>query len=484
MPGAPTRPTGRKPFLLAALATTVVLGVLLLLQVPLPQRQKSWLYQLQDKHMLGTGVLVAIAFALPLVARMVSLVSASEHPRAIARKAVALVLFGVALQHGLALSENRGWRGMRDHIVYSGHSTFAEVAAKYRDLGMVLRDYDRIAADQKYLPSKPPGQLLFYMLTGLAADAVVPDAWSKSAPGLMTDRQWRLTNLALFAWPLLSMLTLLPLTYLAVALLPRELSLWPAFLYLLAPPTQLITLHLDQVLYPLLTTTMWVLAVLGVRDRRRPWLGWAAAGVTAWVGLFVSFSVLPALPLTAAFAWAAASRTGHERPLGLLLRGAIWAALPFVALTALAWASVGYNPVHTFQTCMAYHHKWKSWTNDMRWPAARLDLIEYTYWLGPAIVFAFGWQVVIALRGLRAWRSWDGVVPAATFAVLMITDIFGSTVAEVPRLWMFLVPAVVFAAGPRIGSLAEAGRGPRLAVAMATTQFAWMFCLKAMEDFG
>jgi len=72
--------------------------------------------------------------------------------------------------------------------------------------------------------------------------------------------------------------------------------------------------------------------------------------------------------------------------------------------------------------------------------------------------------------------------PVATFAVVVITAIFGSTVAEVPRLWLFLVPAFVLVAGERIGSLGTERR-VQIATTVAAMQFAWIFCLKAMEDF-
>ncbi|WP_394829492.1 hypothetical protein [Pendulispora albinea] len=499
-------------FLTVAAFATVLVGVLLALGV---QTVPVGRYEIHDKGMLGTLVLVAAAFALPLCARMV----AAPHPSntALARKVAILVVTGFALQHGLALAENRGWNGMRDRMVGRGHAEFALEAGKLQSAWAALRDYETIAAEKSFLPSKPPGQLLFYMAVADLADAVVPDRWSvppPDRPEVETSRQWRLINTALFVYPLLSMLTLLPLTYLGLALLGRDLALWPAFLYMLCPPVQLVTLHLDQTLYPLLVTTLWAFAVRAVcvagatrddpgaaRSVARTRALWAGAGALAWLAQFVSFSVLPAFPLTAVLVWAArATIRKVDRPLPWrpLLRGALLALAVFALLTALLAAAAGYNPLHAFQRSLAHHHRWMRWNESLRWPAARLNLLEFFYWIGPPIVLAFGWQCAKGIASLVRRRIDGRSTPAmGTAAILAATAIFGATYGEVARLWLFLVPAVILSATPTFAHLvadantdtgadvnASTARRQRMLLVTAALQGAWMFCLKAMQDFA
>ena len=90
---------------------------------------------------------------------------------------------------------------------------------------------------------------------------------------------------------------------LSLELLPRRLALWPCALYVSAAPFNLITLHLDQACYPLLAVTLWWCAARAGASPRGSAIWGAAAGFVAWIELFVSFSLLPALPLAAYIGW-------------------------------------------------------------------------------------------------------------------------------------------------------------------------------------
>jgi hypothetical protein len=348
---------------------------------------------------------------------------------------------------------------------------------------------------QDFARSKPPGQLLFYMGLASLADAFMPAGVQESLPtdGVLSDRHRRLAHFASLVLPWLATLALIPLTVLAARFLPRELVLYPAALYLLAPPTALITLHLDQALYPLLATLTWALAAQAGGAAQRGWAWGASAGVAAWLCVFVSFSLLPAIPLAAVFAWAATETGDRLRKARRLLPTLLGFLLAFVFLAAMAWHGAGYDMVDRFCAAMAHHGAWiiahhpdwEGWPESLplRLLAAVLNLLEFGYWSGIPLIGLYLWSVVAAARllfGLRIGRS--ELTAIAVGVLLAAAGLFGGSIGETARLWIFMLPAVVLVAADRLKT-SGGHRVHECLLAVAANQLAWMFLLKAKQDF-
>ena len=94
----------------------------------------------------------------------------------------------------------------------------------------------------------------------------------------------------------------------------------------------------------------------------------------------------------------------------------------------------------------------------MRSYFALLNLIEFTLWCGiPLSLLA----AADLWRSLRNWRVWDeglGLSLSLLF-ILLVLGMVGKTAAESGRLWLFLVPLVLFSAARHFSPhLRQAGR--------------------------
>jgi hypothetical protein len=475
-------------FVAVAGVATAVLAVLAWRGVETVQRLEHYFYRLGDRQLMDMGVILAAGVAWPYAIRLT--LRGSTRTGWVATGS--LVLVGFLWQQSLALAEKRGIDGMRDQLLRSGHSEFARTATTrhVRPLELI-GGYERFveAPDQEFARSKPPGNLLVFWAAGRAAEILMPHVWD---PPLPTDSiyvanvyHWRLANFATLFFPLLSCSVLVPLAWLGGQLLGEKHALWPALLYLLVPSIALVPLHLDQVLYPLLACGLWSLTVAAIRARGRAAVSLAAAvGAVAWLSLFVSFSLLPAIPLALAFA-VAALRMEHRKGLRALTGPLGAAAGAFLSLSLVVWTAFGYDPLERFRRAMDNHSRWKGWQESFRLPATCTNLAEFGYWLGVPLVLLFAFGILTALRRPAASDvdgSWQVPVSIGTCVVLVATAVFGRTLSEVNRIWIFFLPAVVTVAAQALRRIAGSRTEPAIA-AVAALQIGWTVVLKCFAGF-
>ena len=473
-------------FISGASIATMVLAILAAQGIETVQRLDHYFGRLGDRQILDTAAILGTGFALAYAVRLVR-EGAGRHSSG---ATAALLLVGFLFQHSLALAEKKGLDGMRDHLLQSGHNEFARTVTTRRIEPLALiAGYERLVQDpdQGFARSKPPGTLLVYWVADRAAQAVMPWIWD---PPMPTDSpyvanlyHWRLANFATLFFPLLSYAVLWPLSWLGRRFLGPADGLWPAFLYVLVPATALLPLHLDAVLYPFLACSLWALAAaVGEANERAAVLLGAAGGVVAWLCLFVSFSLLPALPLALAFAAAARARDG-QRPWHPLRATAAGVAA-FFAVGLAVWMLAGYDPFERYGQAMTNHMHWKRWQESFRVPAAITDTAEFLYWLGMPIVLLFAHETVAALRrGKRPrLRSWAARLALGVCLVLGTTALFGRTLSEVNRLWLFFVPAIAIVAAHALRRIAGPRAEPAL-TAVVALQVGWAVVLKCYEGF-
>jgi len=483
---APNRRLGA--FVVGAGVVTTVLAVLAWHGIGTLQRLEHYFYRLGDRRLMDMAVILAAGVAWPCAIRLAVRGSARHGWLATG----GLVLVGFLWQHALALAEKRGIDGMRDQLLRSGHNEFARTVTVRRLRPMrLIANYERFvgASEQEFARSKPPGNLLVFWAGARVAQVLMPHVWDPAMPAdsalVANSYHWRLVNFATLFFPLLSCSVLVPLVWLGRQLLGAKHGLWPALLYLLVPSVALVPLHLDQVLYPALACGLWSLAFAAVRARGRVALSLGlAAGAVAWLSVFVSFSLLPALPLALAFAVAAFRmdrRGGWPALTGPL--GA--AASAFFGLSLLFWTALGYDPLERFARAMANHAGWKAWDESFRLAAALTNLAEFGYWLGVPLTLLLALGILSALRRPAASDvdgSWQRLVSIGTCVVLLATALFGRTLSEVNRLWIFFIPAVVTIAAQALRRLAGSRSEPAIA-AVASLQIGWTIVLKCFAGF-
>lgn len=461
-----------------------VLGIVCLaLGVETVQRQPWWFWRLQTKNVLlpGLGVVSGVGALLVLAnARW-----CSGSTRHLAWNTAMAFLAGYVLQQGFALAEGRGAAAMRSRIQFSGHKEFAFTATGNQRAEEVLRNYEDLVRDrsQIFARSKPPGQLLYYMAMSRVAQAVMPHLWNPPKPAELRPATWHLMNFAVLFFPLFACLVLVPLAFLGRWLLPPSQAHWPLLLYVVTAPAVLVTLHLDQVLYPFLVASLWALAVGAARARGAiAWWVWSAAGATAWLALFVSFSLLPAIPLAAFLALAASKQQGGARR---AFAGLVLAAGTFLVFAVLFRMAANYDLRIAYERVLLNHRAGKRWDDAHRLSAGLCTLSEFGYWIGAPFVALFVWESLATLRSTWRRRDASGAGAWMTLAVLLVTAFLGTTYAEVARLWIFFVPVVALFAAHRLSMLVRPtpALAPWALGSCLLLQLFWTLALKVWQDF-
>jgi len=197
-----------------------------------------------------------------------------------------LILAGWITQVSFALMEGKGLDGLQDRMVSTGHAGFAREALRTDDYLEVARHYESLIAGHRLsglCSTKPPGQLLVYLLT-LRASAIL----DLVATGI--GRFTRLTIFASLTWPLMTYLVCLVMPPMGVQLGCRRRGLGGDPL---RHRSERDPGHAAPRSVPLPSSRGVPRPALP--PRRAPARGWSAAlaGVTLYLGLFVTFSLLP-----------------------------------------------------------------------------------------------------------------------------------------------------------------------------------------------
>jgi len=393
-----------------------------------------------------------------------------------------LVLLGFCIQMGFGLMEARGIDGIRDRTVTTGHAEFAAIAAHNDDIGRTATQYEAIlreadSAAFRYVRTKPPGQVIVYMLTQKLSNLINPVSTPK-------DRFDRLATFAGYLFPLMAYLVLIPLFVFARSVAGDKDALRACLLYTFIPAVTLVTMHLDQVLYPALAMTCLMLAALACTRR---WLPYALlTGVAVYVSMFVSFSLLPVIPLTFLII-PVICLYRDDRPGGLKRCGNIVGAIILGMLTmygAGAWL-LNYDPFVRFENAMRYHEQWKAWSAGtggmIRF--ALLNLTEFACWMGIALAVVYGSHVVSSLRdGVRKRLSRIEMLSLTFAAVIVLTAVFGRTKGEVGRLWIFFMPPVCLFAARELSRRFDR-RSKRVFGLILGLQFVTILIMKKYMDF-
>jgi hypothetical protein len=393
----------------------------------------TWHWIFTDKP-AGPFWLIGLLVVAPSVVICLVLRTDDKHGRRI----LALILLGYGLQMGLALLEERGIDGMRARMVYTGHAEFAVVATEQESIWSVVSNYERLLERGElgaFANSKPPGQLVLYMVTQRMANLVNPQT-------RFQDKLDWFRTFASYVWPWASYLVLVPLFYFARALVGSEYAVRACVLYLLIPSLNLITLHTDQVFFPLLfATALCLIAVAHVRGRVLLAL---AGGASVYLAVFCSFGLAVVVPLAIVVCFALSRQDGGFA-LGRFAKTVGGMLVGLLTMAAVFCLAFGYDIGLRYRNAITFHADWQNWEPSAGTVvhSAVLNLVEYALLLGIPVSAS----AISGLgKSLRRMRRWDfGVVPSvslALLAVLVFLAFFSRSVGEVARLWLFLVPCV------------------------------------------
>lgn len=478
------------------IVSTLLVWAAFLLEAPLFPLLPHWVWSLHKSHLPAAWILLpAAALGLGSVRFVL------RHPERWRLNLLMLIGAGYALQLAFAFSEGRGMDALSSQYLGGGHGRLARAATEQRSPLRLVTSYGQLLDTGELVSfphaTRPPGAVLF--LVGMERLSRV---WGEGEEGDSPPALERLSSMAAWTLPLLAYLTVIPLFGICRRLYGTSAAAWVApSLYLFIPNVTLMTLHLDQCLFPLLAWTCVYTAVRGL-DTGHP--GWAVgAGVLLYLSLFVSFGLIALAPilLLLGLLWKRAGKEQQRlKATGLysLLLGAGWLAtyLTFHAL-------FGYDAVAQFRFGMAAHQAFKvlDWTLSATLYFAGLDALEFALWCGPPVsvlaVAEMRRVLWTARRGLSALGGGTSDADAESLAagrhhsvvltfaiVISLLALFGKTAAETGRLWIFLVPLVLMAAAGALMRLRRGGdQWHRYLLLICALQFVTVLVLKRHQDF-
>jgi hypothetical protein len=434
-------------------------------------------YRIEPRS-IGAGVVLALTFiGLPFAVRLVLSDAAAW------RKLVAAVLLGFGLQWSFALAEQKGTHPLHERLWETGHAEFLRLSIYPLPPGYV-RNYDDIGIRSKWLyaRTKPPGALAIYRGVALIAKGPVGAAaerlfYGEAQRDLLTHARMRISGVLFVLFPLLTFLALVPLFFLARPLL-GERGAWVAvLLYPVTASALLVTMHLDGAVYPLVGCAALALAL---EARRRAWLA-AIGGAVLSLGVFVTFGLLPLVPLAGALAVLGPVEDVARPTRAGLLRGLVQGALftaGFLVVHLFFMLALGYHPFSRYADARLVHHIWKTTVAIQPW--LTLNLMQFVLWTGVPVMGAALVETVLGL-GHGGWRTLRGLFAPMLVVVILVTNQLGEAKSEVMRLWLFFVPLVCIAAAGRLVAWEEHGR-KWLVPATLALQLLYVFALKSNFD--
>ena len=440
--------------------------LILYLRIPVLDALPYWKYNLRPipiNHLWIAFVFLCLGLAI-----LFSFLKVNN-----ALKLIVLIVLGTAIQFSLAYSKGQGLDGIRVRISDSGHTEFAKVTVEQPGVLHALQNYETLAKKKSYgyIPSKPPGTLLFYMLTEKISNALWP----------ASDPETRLNNLYTFAsisWPILSYLVLIPLFFLSRELFASsEWGMVTCLFYITIPSVNLITLHTDQVLFPLMVVATTLMAVVALRTDKV--LFSVLCGITLYLAAYFSFGLAVIGLLFSVFLFVSVPEHTF-RPLGIAIRHA-FAILIGTALTHLLISfTLNYDIVFRYNRAIEHHLSWKDWENTLGTylRAGITDGAEFSVWVGLPLILLFVASVGVSLHQFLirkpSFFSYYILALAGIFVVLLV---IGKTKAETARLWLFLVPFLCLSAASFVRQQDWSSRYTNLFIAiilfleMGTTYF-------------
>jgi len=399
-----------------------------------------------------------------------------------------IIATGIVIQHTFGLMEGRGIDGVRDRAINTGHASFTFEALSEIPFLSVAGFYDDLII-HKVLPdypnnTKPPGQLLFYMLN---------ERMSRFLPGVWDSPLQRLATFMTILWPVLACLPVIFIYILSKEIHKNDGAyIIASLLYIFIPSVALIPLHLDQCLYPLLFIFILVIFVFGIKKNSLPLL--FTSGFITGLAMYVSFSLI-AIPfyilliLVIKTGTALLSKERTLRNPTQIIRenfkiGLVY-ALGLVFLEACLFLNLSYNVVENYQFIMSNHFssKIQVWTPQITLAMGALSILEYSLWTGVPL---FGLMLIYGIRSIKKLMAGNSdislIMGAATPILFFALAFFGRTAGETARLWIFLTPlTVIFSAKEIVNSFRE--RTWNTVTFLILMQLITAFSIKMWQDF-
>ena len=231
-------------------------------------------------------------------------------------------------------------------------------------------------------------------------------------------------------------------------------SFWP-----LVPAVTIFSPKSDTC-FPFLGCLLLALWLHGLR-KNSLWLGFSAACVF-WFGMTLSLALLPVACLTGLMTlwelWLCRPEDRIPQPLTRLLRGLAAGGTAFIALTLLTYLGTGCNLLEVWQWNYRNHAGFYLKYPRTYWKWLLVNPVELSLAAGlPLILLALN-TVKFVWKNPRAAAAGPFWMSLLTWSLLWLT---GKNMGEAARLWIFLMPWIIWSAGPSWDAITAAGEQPQ-----------------------
>lgn len=379
-----------------------------------------------------------------------------------------ILIFGFLIQMSIVSLGIYGFTDLPIITVNEHKASYLFDMVKIKDMGQFLRDFPVVVNRLSgHSAGHPPGPILFFWLAKLLVQKFaflqeivfkvgfqlrINHPYLATVDLLLRDSVIYATSLlSSLLMPFLATLTVFPLYYLGKEYYNQRVGLYAALLFLCVPSVILFTPQMDQVFMFLAAGTVCG-AFIGLKRKNLFYI--ALSSILFSIGMFMSvafFVVLSILGLVVAgFYIKRESSSGESLDIfreGFFLKAATLFFAAVLLFYLSLWLLFGFNMVKTVYVILAGQQRFNVEMTRTYSKWILYNLYDFFAFLGIPLTFLFVRKLVLAFsEAKKSMRHFD-VLFFAFLATLLILDLSRTTLGEVARMWLFLVPfAVLFGA--------------------------------------
>jgi hypothetical protein len=444
---------------LGMVGLSVIQWSILALQISMRSLLPGWYWATYQRpasarHLVFLGIII---LAIGLVTYIL------RHPNKVITGLVLLTGLGLGIVFCLGYIQGQGAEYVRLKYAGTNHRSYALIATGESPHPLdVVREYEQRYGLKMFPSTKPPGVVVFYVVLEKVINAIQPRQTGEGR--FLTFTRW-LTLI----FPVISFFVLWLLYFFVRRLVRPEDALLPSLLYVFVPNVILFPLFLDQVLYPLLFLTGFILLYQVVK--RRSVLLAVLAGLYIYVAVFFTFSLLTLIPLFLILLGLDYWLNYRERSISKTFWLVVGFASGIVVLFVLFRIFLNYDFFHRYDIAMRVVRNFdfilrtgQKATVDLAtttvqpglkqiFRAAFLNNTELAAAVGFPIFLLFIWRAartIIALVRRKATHL-DFALGAMCLTYIAL-NLYGQVQGEASRLWIFWVPMMVTFAGVELAT--------------------------------
>ena len=428
--------------LILLVIAAIVQWAILFFRLKLFTEIPNWYWLFQPKSGLRIWPMIPLLLGSLLVTSLTLRSSISLWP-----KALMLTVLGYSLQVGFGYMEGEGLDALRARYVEGGRPIYSWIVTDRNFTMISLTEYEKVYGSDYFLGRRPPGYLLAHAVTNLVAN-------SNSLAGSQEDRFDRLTKLMARIYPLIAVAVVPVMIASGTYLFVNRDSIAPSLMYLFFPNFILMTLQLDQVLFPMLFMVGLYLT-LRVVGRESSSLT-IIQGAYLFIAVYFSFTLLPLLAIVPVFTmltFISHRRKEWARRFGRTAMG--W-ALGFGASYLGFRLIAGYDLASRLVNGFALHGGKAGFPSGLQGTlhAIALDTAEIAIWIGFPIVILLLIQAFASITAMfRKSQSKIDLLMVAVLLTLPLIARFTPAGGEVARVGLFFMPVVSFFVVKSLASL-------------------------------